>query len=422
MSSGHPLGSDGSFVVVGASLAGLRAVEAARREGFTGEIVLIGDEPHLPYDRPPLSKAFLEGRTEDTTFRDLATLTEQLEITLQLGSPATSLDATRKQVTTTSATIGYDKLIIATGSAARTIDGLSGMRGVHVLRTRDDAASIRDAIRSGARVVVIGGGFIGSEVASSCHKLGADVTIVEAAAVPLVRAVGADLGAILTELHERHGVRTLTGVAVDEVVGEDAVRAVRLSDGTTIPADLLVVGIGSAPATAWLAGSGVSLHARDGGVLCDEYLATNVPDVWAAGDVAHWHNAAFGRTMRLENWTSAAEQGAQAARNALHPEPSAYRTVPYYWSDWYDRRIQFVGVPDADEVRICAGSVEEGKLVALYRGGDQLVGALTMNDPRRIMKLRGLISSGAAWSDALEFMDTPPARSPEQTMAPVPGA
>ncbi|MGQ4599068.1 FAD-dependent oxidoreductase [Nocardia sp. R6R-6] len=403
--SGDLLDEGRTLVVVGASLAGLRAVETARKEGFRGKIVLIGDEPHLPYDRPPLSKAFLERQTEDTTLCDIEGLTGQLGVDLRLGTAATQLDIERKELVTSSGTIVYDSVIIATGSTARTIEGVSKLGGVHVLRTRDDAVSIRAAIQPGVRVVVVGGGFIGSEVASVCHKLGAEVTIIESAAVPLVRAVGSDMGAMLTTLHRKNGIRTLTGVAVQEVIGQQNVSAVRLADGSILAADLLIVGIGAVPATAWLEGSGVQLHAWDRGVVCDRYLESSVPDVWAAGDVAHWHNEMFDQSMRLENWTSAGEQGAHAARNALGLGPNVYRTVPYYWSVWYDHRIQFVGVPDADEVRVCSGSVEEGRLLALYRRGSRLVGALTINESRRIMKLRTMIAAPTTWSDAIQFFE-----------------
>ncbi|MGY4098773.1 NAD(P)/FAD-dependent oxidoreductase [Nocardia sp. R16R-3T] len=405
LKSGNMLDKDATLVVVGASLAGLRAVESARKEGFGGRIVLVGDEPHVPYDRPPLSKAFLERQTDDTTLRDVEDLTDQLGVDLRLGTAATGLDVARKKLDTSSGTVGYDRLIIATGSVPRTIAGVPDLSGIHVLRTRDDAVSIREAIKPGARVVVIGGGFIGSEVASVCHKLGAEVTIVEAATVPLVRAVGADMGAMLATLHDRQGIRTLTGVAVQEVQGRQTVEAVKLSDGAILAADLLVVGIGAVPATAWLEGSGVQLHAADRGVVCDMYLASNVPDVWAAGDVAHWHNQTFDRVMRLENWTSAGDQGAHAARNALGLKATAYHTVPYYWSVWYDHRIQFAGVPDADEVRICAGSIDDARLVALYRRESRLVGVLTINESRRIMRLRNMIAAGASWSEATEFVE-----------------
>ncbi|SEB65183.1 Reductase C-terminal [Rhodococcus koreensis] len=391
------------LVIVGASLAGLRAVEAARTEGFTGEIALIGDEQHLPYDRPPLSKAFLEGRTQDTTFRDVATLTDELGVQLHLGSPATGLDLEHRKVIAGGSEIEYDRLIIATGSTARTIDGGSALRGVHVLRTKDDAVAIREAVTPGARVIVVGGGFIGSEVASSCLKLGARATIVEAAPVPLTRAVGS-LGAALTTLHGMNGVEVRTGLAVDELLGENRITAVRLSDGSILEADLLIVGIGSSPATSWLEHSGLALHPIDRGVLCDENLATNSDGVYAAGDVAYWDNTTFGRRMRLENWTSAAQQGGHAARNALRSDPASYGTVPYYWSDWYGKRIQFVGLPDAEEVRICSGSVEEGRLVALYRSKNRVIGALTISQPRHIMKLRAQIEAQASWESAVDLV------------------
>jgi NADPH-dependent 2,4-dienoyl-CoA reductase/sulfur reductase-like enzyme len=409
-----------NLVVVGASLAGLRAAEAARRDGFTGRITLIGAEPHLPYDRPPLSKAFLastesgtESATEsgaapvDPTYRTEEALRTELGVELMLGEPATGLDTSARAVLVGDRAVRYDALVIATGAQARALPGTEGLAGVHTLRTRDDAAAIRAALDAGARsLVVVGAGFIGSEVAASARERGLAVTIVESLPTPLVRAVGERMGAACGRLHAAAGTDLRCGVSVRGFRGERRVRQVLLSDGQAVDADLVVVGIGAAPATDWLTGS--ALTVRDG-VLCDHTLWTGVDGVYAAGDVARWHNPFFDRVMRLEHWTSAAEQGAAAARNALNPAAAKpYQTVPYFWSDWYQHRIQFVGVPQADEVEIVDGDLDGGsgrRLVSLYRQGDRLVGALTVNGQAQVMKYRGLIMRGASWRDALDFAE-----------------
>lgn len=389
------------LVVVGASLAGLRAVEGARRAGFDGTVMLLGGEEHLPYDRPPLSKAFLDGdEPPDTTYRSRDQLSA-LDVDLRLGTPATGLDTAARVVLTGGQEIPFDGLVIATGAKARPLPGTQGLRGVHTLRTVDDARAVRVALDAGARVVVIGGGFIGSEVASAARKRGLDVVIVEALPTPLVRAVGEAMGAACTSLHRSHGVDVRCGVAVDAIEGAGKAERVRLSDGTVLPADLVVVGVGAVPEIGWLHGSGLDVA---DGVVCDRTLAASVPGVYAAGDVASWENALFGRPMRLEHWTSAAEQGAVAGRNAALPGTGAvYATVPYFWSDWYDSRIQFVGIPDADEVRVVSGAVDEQRFVALYRQGDGLTGALTLNGQSVVMKYRRLIHGRASWADALDF-------------------
>ncbi len=396
------------LVVVGASLAGLRAVEAARRASFTGSVTLIGDEPHLPYDRPPLSKAVLEPDTgvDAPTFRSLDTLHREMRVDLRLGERAAGLDPRRGVVCVDGTEVGYDALVIATGSVPRMLPGADHLDGVHALRTIDDARAIRAALDGGARTVLVGAGFIGAEVASAARKRGLPVTIVEALEVPLLHAVGAEMGAALAELHRRNGVDLHCGVQVLGVEGEQHVERVRLSDGTAVDADLVVVGIGSTPATGWLDGSGVTVEA---GVVCDETLASSTPGIYAAGDVVQWHNPAFGEPMRLEHWTSAAEQGAIAAANAVALAPAkTYATVPYFWSDWYGHRIQFVGLAAADEVSVAAGSLDPERFIALYRRGDRLIGALALNCSAQIMKYRALIAKNASWSDALEFAQARP--------------
>lgn len=396
-----------SLVVVGASLAGLRAVEAARKVGFEGRITLIGAERYLPYDRPPLSKAFLVPDEQGQAvappfFRAEEVYADELGVELVLGEAATRLDTTRRVVHVGDREVPYDALVIATGAAPRALPGTDHLAGVHPIRTLDDALAVRAALRAGARTVVVGAGFIGSEVASSAQKHRVDVTVVEALPTPLVRATGTEMGAAIAALHERNGTTLLCGTGVAAVEGEGRVERVVLDDGTVLPADLVVVGIGVLPNVGWLEGSGLTL---DNGIVCDETLWTGVPGVYAAGDVAHWMNPTLGVRQRMENWTAAAEQGAAAARNALDPENArSYGTVPYFWSDWYDVRIQFVGSPDADEVLLVDGDPAcDARWVALYRSGGRLVGALTVNGQTEIMKYRGMIMKGASWDDALEF-------------------
>ncbi len=400
------------LVVVGGSLAGLRAVEAARKTGFAGAITLVGAEEHLPYDRPPLSKAFLElgpgGELADPPYyRTEAALRDELDVELLLGTPATGLDTGRRVVRVGEREVPYDALVIATGANARTLPGTRELDGVFSLRTLDDALAIREALDTGARTVVIGAGFIGSEIASSAAKRGVDVTVVEAQETPLVRATGTRMGGALSALHERHGTTLRTGVGVRSIEGGPGGRVERvvLEDGSEIPADLVVVGVGIAPSVDWLEGSGIEL---DNGVVCDETLWTGVEGVYAAGDVATWPNPTLdGIRQRMENWTAAAEMGAAAARNALDPEHAKpYGTVPFMWSDWYDVRIQFVGDSGADEVRLVDGDPEGGgRWVALYRKGDRLIGALTVQGQTEIMKYRRQIMQGGSWEDALAFAE-----------------
>lgn len=393
------------LVVVGASLAGVRAVEAARKAGHDGAITLVGAEEHLPYDRPPLSKAYLDdpsAQPADVRFRTQEHLRDELGVTLRLGTRATGLDPEARVVELGGAETRYGALVIATGGAARPLPGSAGIAGVHCLRTLDDAAAVRAALDAGARTVVIGAGFIGSEVASAARRRGLPATVVETLPVPLVRSVGEDMGHACAALHQAHGTDLRCGVSVEGLESDGGrVTGVRLSDGTTVPADLVVVGIGVMPCTGWLEGSGVPLHEHDRGVVADATLRA-VDGVYAAGDVAHFPNSLFdGELMRLEHWTTAAEQGALAARNALDPANAAeLGTVPYFWSDWYGRRIQFVGRPRADEVRV----VDPGeRFLALYRRGDRLVGTISIDRPTQIMKYKRLIAQRASWADALAF-------------------
>ncbi|HEY2225487.1 NAD(P)/FAD-dependent oxidoreductase [Actinomycetospora sp.] len=400
------------LVVVGASLAGLRAVEAVRHDGFEGSVMLIGAEEHLPYDRPPLSKEHLAAdEPSDPTYRERETL-DELGVELVLGAPATALDLDARTVTVGDREIGYGALVLATGADARALPASvvrPDLAGVVTLRTRDDAQHLHRLLRRGnPRVTVVGAGFIGSEIAAVARKRGHDVTIIEALPTPLVRGVGERMGRALTSIHERQGTRVLTGVSVAEVRGSSSVEAVVLADGTVIETDVLVVGIGAAPNTAWLESSGLTL---DNGVVADATLAA-APGVYVAGDIARWPNLLFDDVdtspMRLEHWTAASEQGARAARNAVNPSAAQdYTTVPYFWSDWYDSRIQFVGMSRAGEgfpevdVEVVMGE-EDGRFVALYRCGDRLAGALAVDRPAEVMQYRRLLMKRASWDEGLE--------------------
>lgn len=392
----------GPLVVVGASLAGIRAIEEAREQGYTGDIVLIGAEPHLPYDRPPLSKEFLAAGASADHLTTEDELLGRWGVDARLGIRAVGLDVTDRSVIVEGGRVPYGRLIVATGATPRTLADLPPLDGVLTLRNLEDASELRERLGAGVRVVVIGAGFIGAETASSAKAGGADVTILEGAPVPLVRAVGDVVGLALSSMHERYGVRFESGVRIERILGDTHVTGVRLGSGEIVPADVVVVGVGAVPATDWLRGSGIELHPVDGGIVCDATLRTSVPDVYAAGDLVHWPNALMDADMRLENWTNASDQGRHAARNALAPDMAReYSTVPYFWSDWYGQRIQFVGSARADEVRFVAGDPLGESFVALYRSGSRLIGAATLNERRAIMKYRRMIADRASWEDAL---------------------
>jgi NADPH-dependent 2,4-dienoyl-CoA reductase/sulfur reductase-like enzyme len=384
-------------VIVGASLAGLRAAETLRREGYTGPLTLIGAEPHLPYDRPPLSKQVLRGEwgPERLGLRrggDYA----PLDLDLRLGKRATSLDIRSRTVSIEGGVrVPYDGLIIATGAFPRRLRGVPDLEGVCVLRTLDDALALRAALERRPRVVVIGAGFIGTEVAASCRALGVDVTVVEALDAPCVRGLGPEIGALLGQVHRDHGVDLRCGVGLAGVDGAQRVERVRLQDGSALEADLVVVGVGAAPATEWLATSGLAV---DDGVLCDATGAARAPGVFAAGDVARWYHPLFGDTLRVEHWSNAVEQGVAAARALLagpgKAEPLA--NVPFVWSDQYDQKIQCVGHPrPSDTLELVSGSFESRKFACAWLRNDRISGAVIFNDPRAMSKLRRAIAERA---------------------------
>ena len=372
-----------TVTVVGASLAGLYAARELRAQGFDGRLVIVGEEPHRPYDRPPLSKDFLTGKAGEDQLA-LSDVDETLELGAEwmFGVRARGLDARGRTVLLEDGrTVSTDGVVIATGASARRLPG-PALTGVHTLRTLDDARSLRaELLRGPRRVVVIGGGFIGAETASSCAALGHAVTVVEAAPLPLLPQLGPEMAAVCAGLHHRGGVELVTGVGVAALRGGLAVNGVELADGRVLPADVVVVGIGAVPNTGWLAGSTVALH---DGVLCDDGCVTALPQVVAVGDVARVGGA------RAEHWTSATAQPRVAVRNLLAGRTvETVRPLPYFWSDQYGSRIQFAGRRrDGDLVRVVEGAVEDGSFLALYERAGVTTAALAVDRPRPFTRVR----------------------------------
>lgn len=395
-----------SIVVVGASLAGLRAVETLRREGFAGRLTLVGAEPHLPYDRPPLSKEMLAGEWEHDRVVLRKVPYEDLDLELRLGVAATSLDVGARTVALASGTdLPFDGLVIATGSTPRTLPGLPPLDGIFTLRTIDDCHAIRERLDGGARVCVIGAGFIGAEVAATCRKRGLDVTVLEALPQPMVRGVGMAIGEVLARLHREHGVDLRCGVTLETVEGDGKVEHVRLADGERIACDVLLVAVGVSPETRWLEGSGLVL---DDGVVCDETLLA-APGIVAAGDVARWPNPAFdGEVMRVEHWTNAAEQGVHVGHRLLHDDangpPEPFAPIPFVWSDQYDAKIQIAGrFSGQDRMEVVHGTLDDDRFVAIFERGGRISGVLGFSEARRVMQYRRMVAERASFDAALEF-------------------
>ena len=404
----------GTALVVGASLAGLHAARTLRLEGHEGPIVVVDADVDAPYDKPPLSKQVLAGEWE----RDrivLPAATEDLGLDLRLGVRATALDASARTVTFAggdgASTLPFDQLVIATGAGARRLPDSAGIVGVHVVRSLHDALALRAELDAGpSRVVVIGAGFIGAEVASTCRRRGLEVTLVEALAVPLERILGAEMGRVCAEVHVANGVDLRLGVGVErletiEVGGERRVAGVILTDGSSVATDVVVVGIGVQLNTDWLADSGLTI---DDGVVCDATLSA-APGIVAAGDLARYPSARFDRMLRIEHWETAIAGGEAAARTLLAEQRGevapVFDPVPWFWSDQYDRKIQLAGRPlPTDECVVVEGSTEEFRFVALYGSGERLTGVLGMNRPRHVVQMRMAMEEGITFPDALARM------------------
>ena len=394
-----------TVVVVGSSVGGVRAAQALRTEGFDGRVVLVGQESRLPYDKPPLSKQFLAGQWDiDRVALLREESAERDRIELRLGVAARRLDvAGRQLLLADGSTLGYDALIVATGASARPSPWRPGS-GVHVVRTLDDSRALREDLDSDGPVVVVGGGFIGAEVAATARGLGREVTVVDPLPTPIGRVVGPEIGQAFTELHHRHGVETRFGVGVESVEGASGDLRVRLTDGSQLGAATVVVGIGAVPNDGWLADSGLPI---DNGVLCDQYSrAVDAPDVFVIGDVARWYHPGHREHVRVEHWTNAVEQAGCAAHNVVHPgDLRAYRPVEYVWSDQYDWKAQIVGRPTQGARHELVGELagEKPRAAVLYADDDgHLCGAVTVNWPKALVQCRRLVTQGAGADEALD--------------------
>lgn len=391
----------GSVVVVGASLAGHATARALRQQGFDGRLTLIGDEPHRPYDRPPLSKEFLTGTLTEADLA-LEGTDENLDVDWVLGHRAVALEAATHTVTLDDGTlVSGDAVVVATGSTARRLPGTPP--GVHTLRTLDDAIALRAALQPGARLVVIGAGFIGAEVAATAQARGLDVTVVEAADTPLAGPLGTWVGAAVAGLHARHGVTLRCGVPVAALTGTDRVDGVTLADGTHLPADVVVAGVGAVPAVGWLAGSGLDVS---NGLVCSALGETAAPGVYGVGDCSAWYDSLRDAPFRVEHWTDSRDRPVALAATILGTPPPAALRAPYFWSDQYGVRIQFAGRRRGDEtVTVEAGSTEGADLLAVYRREGEIVAVLGMNQPKLFTRIRRALPSSSTRSTS----DTPAA-------------
>ncbi|SON58866.1 Rhodocoxin reductase [Mycobacterium simulans] len=385
------------IVIVGGGLAAARTAEQLRRAGYAGRLTIVSDEVHLPYDRPPLSKEVLRSEVDDVALKPREFYDEK-DITLRLGSAASSLDTAAQTVTLVDGTVlDYDELVIATGLVPRRIPSFPHLEGIRVLRSFDECMALREHASSAKRAVVVGAGFIGCEVAASLRGLGVDVVLVEPQPTPLASVLGEQIGALVTRLHRDEGVDVRTGLGVAEVRGEGHVDTVVLTDGTEVPTDLVVVGIGSHPATDWLDGSGIEI---DNGVICDEAGRTSAPNVWALGDVASWRDAT-GHQVRVEHWSNVADQARVVVPAMLGSDVPSNVVVPYFWSDQYDVKIQCLGEPEAtDTVHLVE---DDGrKFLAYYERDGVLVGVVGGGLPGKVMKVRAKIAAGAPISEMLD--------------------
>ena len=383
-------------MIVGGGLAAARTAEQLRRAEYTGAITIVSDENHLPYDRPPLSKEVLRAETDDVTLKPAEFYADN-DIAVLLGNGARSVDTVAKSLTLADGTtLGYDELVIATGLVPKRIPSFPDLPGIHVLRSLDESRALRSEARDAARAVVVGAGFIGCEVAASLRTLDVNVTLVEPQPAPLASVLGEQIGGLITRLHQAEGIDVRCGVGVAEVSGDDRVRKVTLTDGSELDADLVIVGIGSKPATDWLEDSGITI---DNGVVCDEVGRTTAPHVWAIGDVASWLDVVAGQ-VRVEHWSNVADQARAMVPAMLGHEASAAVTVPYFWSDQYDVKIQCLGEPEAtDTVHIVE---DDGrKFLAYYERDGVVVGVVGGGMPGKVMKTRAKIAAGAPIGDVL---------------------
>ena len=385
-----------SVAVVGASLGGLSAVRALRRQGFEGRVVVVGGESHRPYDRPPLSKDFLDGRVGQPDIA-LEADDEDLDVEWRLGSPAAGLEPSARTVRLADGTaVEADGVVLATGAVPCRLPGSDRYDDVHVLRTLEDAVALREQLLPGRRLVVVGAGLIGLEVAATARALGVDVTVVDPHAAPLTAALGPDVAGVVAALHEGNGVRLLSGARVEGLVGPGAGRAegVRLQDGRRLPADLVLLAIGVRPAVEWLHGSGLQVDRR--GVLCDPAGVSSIPEIVAVGDCAAWYDAEDADFRREEHWTAARERAAVAVGSLLGSPPAAPARPPYFWSDQFGLRLQFTGRRrPGDDLVVEEGDPLDLDFLATYRREGRPVGVVALERGRSFTKWRRSLATPA---------------------------
>ncbi len=389
------------IAVVGASLAGLRTAEALRREGFVGRLTMIGAEDEPPYDRPPLSKQFLVDDWDDAKLALSRNGVEELDADWKLGQTAASLDASSLILTLANGerVDEADAVVLATGARARRLPFGQDLEGILELRRLADARLLRKALGFGRRVVVVGAGFIGMEVAASCRQKGLEVVVIDPLPAPLIRGLGAVLGERVATRHREAGVEFHLGVGVEGFEGESRVTGVRLSNGVRLPADIVVVGVGAAPATEWLEGAGLEI---ENGICCDATGFTGRDGVYALGDCARWHNSHYSERPRFEHWTSAVEQSSVVARRIVHGAAEEFAPIPYVWTDQFDLRIAIAGeIRDGDEMQVCHGKLDEDRFLALFGRAGRLVAAVGFKRPRQLNACRKLIADGITFVDAV---------------------
>ena len=391
-----------TFVIVGASLTGAKAAETLREEGFDGRLVLIGEEPQRPYERPPLSKDYLRGEAHAKPYVHDESFYAEKDVELRTSTAVDGIDPRAGEAMLASGEIvKFDRLLLATGAAPRRL-ALPGaeLDGVLYLRTIEDSDSIRDRIQAGGKLVTVGAGWIGAEVAASARQKGCDVTILDRAEVPLERVLGPELGAIYRDIHTDHGVEFVGGARIEAIEGDGSVAGVRLADGQTIDADFVIVGVGVAPRVELAQSAGLEI---DNGVVADELLRTSAPKLFAAGDVANAMHPFYGRRLRVEHWFNALEQGPAAARNMLgRGEP--YEKIPYFFSDQYDVGMEYAGfATDWDEV-VFRGDVEAREFIAFWLSRGQVAAGMNVNVWDVTDEIQALIRSRAT-TDPVRLRD-----------------
>ncbi|MFE2528862.1 NAD(P)/FAD-dependent oxidoreductase [Streptomyces sp. NPDC059382] len=380
-------------VIVGAGMAGVQTAVALREQGYTGPVTLLGAEPHQPYDRPPLSKAVLLGKAEDSAF-DVDF--EGLDIRLRLGTEVTGLRAGARELDTEAGPVPYEALVLATGAEPLTLPGSDGVRGVHLLRTLDDAARLRPVLAAAPAVVVVGAGWIGAEFATAAREAGCAVTVVEAADRVLAGALPAEVGEAMGRWYEQAGATLLTGARVASVEPG----RVLLADGRELPAGAVIVGIGARPATAWLADSGIDLG-PDGSVTADAWLRTSLEDVYAVGDCASFPSARYGARLLVHHWDNALQGPRVVAADILSGGTDrAYDPVPYFWSEQFGRFVQYAGHHDGADETVWRGDPGDPAWSVCWLRDGALVAVLAVGRPRDLAQGRRLIESGTALDPA----------------------